>query len=486
LEGLENIRGFFHTHQKALIAVVLFIATLAVYYPALDSLMVADDFFIVNRWGFDDAFNSLHNTVGFGRNEYRPVIAFSYALSKSIWQGAPRGYHLDSILLHALNGILLYSWLLLLTGSTAIPGMAAALFVLHPINAERVIWITARDSLFSTGFSLLALICYTPARPADSTSSGKVLIGFSSFFFILSLLSYEGATVVPAIMAAQELFIFAQPGQRFVSRLRQAFRKTLWHLIILFAYLAWWALLFRGQIGGYSLSYASGSLFHNYYSYLYHLFHGNSRIAGVLYFLLLLAAFFLPRERRPTSAFSLVFILVSFTPFVIIKGFADRFAYAGAAGYAALIAILIYAYAQLKRPDKKESIWSAGRFAALLFFAILASYYTVALHSRISDWKAAGQVADRIPRQIKSLHPDLPDGTRLVLARISQMLGHSYVFPQGLEPTIERWYPGRRIQIIYGSGEMGEIMARAGLPDSKILYFNYLPDRQCLAEIIEK
>jgi hypothetical protein len=476
-------------YKNIWLACGLFILTLGIYFPALEARMVSDDFAIVNRWDINKSIQLLHDTAGFGRNEYRPMIAFSYALSNSIWSGSPKGYHLDNILLHCLNVILLYSWLALLTRSPGISVMAAALFAFHPIHDERVIWITARDSLFSTLFSFLALIAYWQARRknenASFLSSPKFLICLSTFFYVLSLMSYEGAAVIPFIMAAMEFFLFAQPKQKLWNRLWMALVKTRWHMIILLVYLAFWALLFRGEIGSYDLSFSIGNLFHNCYHYLYHLFHGNSRLAGILYFLLLILAFLMPRERRPVASFMLAFVFISFLPFIFTSGFAGRFAYAGAAGYSALIALLIYGCGVYKKEKPGRSLWSYGRLLiALSIFAILTGYYISSLRSRISDWLTAGQIADAIPRQIKAQYPDLPDGTKLVLARIPGMYGHAYVYPSCLEFSIERFYPGRKLQVIYGPGEMSEILKQAKPENStNTLYLKYVPESRSVVPV---
>jgi hypothetical protein len=474
-------------HRDILIGAGVILLTIGIYLPALNSLMVADDFLIVGRLNFGDAVRSLHDTVGYGRNEYRPVIAFSYALSNSLWRGASRGYHFDSVLLHALNAALLYSLLLLLSRSAAISGVAAVLFAVHPIHHERVVWITARDSLFSTLFTLLALIAYTLARRRNegestpSPRSVKILIGVSVGFFILGLLSYEGAVVLPGIMAAMEFFLFAQPAQGIWRRLRMAAIKTRWHVIVLFIYLAWWVILFHGKTGQYNLSYTAGNLFHNYYSLLYRLFYGNAHLAGALYFVLLVAAILLPPDNRPLALFSLLFMFLAFLPFVLTTGFADRFAYASAAGYAAFVALTIYTWATLGRLPALRLI---GRPLAVLAFIILTGYYVVGLRARIFDWEKAGRIADSIPRQIKALHPDLPDGAKLVLARIPRMYGHAYVYPTGLESSIERLYPGHNLRVIYGAGEMKGIVeeTKPGGPDT--FYFQYFADGRSLEEIV--
>ncbi len=488
---LRRAGTFLRARRLFLIGAGLVLLTIGVYFPALDSLMVADDFRIVGQLGFEDAVRSLHDTVGYGRNEYRPAIAFSYAVSNWLWDGDLRGYHLESILFHAINVTLLFAGLLLVTRSAAVSGMAAAVFAVHPIHDSRVVWIAARDSLLSTLFTFLALIAYARARVGragsaePSAASARVLIGLSTGFFALSLVCYEGAAVVPAIMAGMELFLFAQPSQGLLSRMRTASAKTLPHTITLLVYLAWWALLFRGNVGQYELSYAAGNVLRNYYSLFYQLFHGNAHLAGLLYFMLLVLAFLLPRQHRPLAGFSILFMLIAFLPFVIIEGFARRFAYASAAGYAALIALLIYACAIRKPAAARSAIRFISRPLAALIFIVLAGYYAVDLRARISDWKTAGEIADSIPRQIKALYPDLPDGSKLVLARIPHTYGHAYVYPLGLRSSVARFYPGRNLQVIYGPGDLKAVVEYAELEGPDIYYFNYFPGKQGIEEVVD-
>jgi len=473
-----------------LVGVGLLLLTTGVYYPGLDVRMVADDFRIVERLTFDDAFRSLRETVGYDRNEYRPLVAFSFALSNALWRGDPRGYHLESISLHALNVVLLFSWLLLLTRSTTISGVAAVLFAVHPINHARVVWIAARDSLLSTLFMLMALIAYTLARRRNDHASVKTpgaaiaLIILSLGFFILSLVSYEGAVILPGILAGLEFFLFARPVRGVWGKLRTAAVKTLPHTIALCIYLAWWTLLFHGRVGQDYLSYGVGNLLRNYYSLLYQLFHGNEHLAGFLYFILVLLGLLLPRERRLVVWFSLLFMLLAFLPFVIVTGFASRFAYASAIGYASLVALLLSACTFQRRTGSIPTLrFIPLPLAAVIFFA-LAANYTIDLRARISEWKIAGEIADGIPRQIKACHPDLPDGSTLVLARIPRMYGHAYVYPLGLKSSIERFYPGRNLQVFYGPGEMNEITEGRNIESRETIFFKYVPDERGIEEVI--
>jgi hypothetical protein len=80
------IGGSMAQRGKVLLGMGLFLLTILIYYPGLETNLVADDFRLVGRVSLDDALRSLHDTVGFGRSEYRPLIAFSFALSDSIWK----------------------------------------------------------------------------------------------------------------------------------------------------------------------------------------------------------------------------------------------------------------------------------------------------------------------------------------------------------------------------------------------------------------
>jgi hypothetical protein len=369
--------------------------------------------------------------------------------------------------------------------------MAALLFAAHPINHARVVWIAARDSLLSTLFVLGALILYTLMRRqqgsecAHKTRGARILLVLSLGLFMLSLISYEGTVIFPGVVFILELFIFARQSKNAWSRLRTAAAKAFPYTIILVIYLAWWALLFRGEVGKYELSFGLGNLWGNYYSLLYQLFYGNQHLAGVLYFVLLLLSLLLPRDRFPLMWFSVLWMVLSFLPFVFIAGFASRFAYASAIGYALLIAVMLSACTFQEKTGSMPALRFIPLPVAIMIFLTLAAYYASDLRSRISEWKTAGEIADAIPRQIRTRHPDLPDDSTLVLAGIPRMFGHAYVYPLvGLKSAIERSYPGRRLQVIYGPGPMNEIVAGKAIDNPNSFYFHYRPDQGDVEEVV--
>jgi len=70
----------------------------------------------------------------------------------------PRGHHLTSILLQALNAALVFGLLQLMTGAMWRSLLVAALFAVHPLHVESVVWVSERKDLLSGFWGLLSLV----------------------------------------------------------------------------------------------------------------------------------------------------------------------------------------------------------------------------------------------------------------------------------------------------------------------------------------
>ena len=151
--------------QNLLLAFLLAIAVVAVYYPVHwqpfanydDPDYVSDNVHVragltwtTLRWAMTarDAAN------------WHPVTWVSHALDTQLFGVTPAGPHDVNVLLHIVNALLLFWVLRRATGSPGRSWMVAALFALHPINVESVAWIAERKNLLSMFFFLLALEAY--------------------------------------------------------------------------------------------------------------------------------------------------------------------------------------------------------------------------------------------------------------------------------------------------------------------------------------
>jgi len=91
---------------------------------------------------------------------WHPLTWLSHTLDWQLFGKNPAGHHYVNALLHAANVMLLFLLLLGATGCTWRSWMVAALFALHPINVESVVWIAERKNVLSMLFFLLALWAY--------------------------------------------------------------------------------------------------------------------------------------------------------------------------------------------------------------------------------------------------------------------------------------------------------------------------------------
>ncbi|HXG32315.1 MAG TPA: hypothetical protein VNJ11_03040, partial [Bryobacteraceae bacterium] len=81
--------------ERVLSLGLLSLLVFALWLPALEAQRVSDDFQLVGRIGFSDVLRYFRESFGFGRNEYRPLTAASFALDRWIWGEQAAGYHLS-------------------------------------------------------------------------------------------------------------------------------------------------------------------------------------------------------------------------------------------------------------------------------------------------------------------------------------------------------------------------------------------------------
>ena len=150
---------------KLVLCLLLAVLTLALYNDAGGHGFANydDDRYVLNnlhvraglRWStISWAFQSLDEA------NWHPLTWLSHALDCQLFQLNAAGHHYTSVLLHAVNVLLLFLFLSRLTGSITRSLMVAALFAVHPLNVESVAWIAERKSVLAMLFFLLTLQAY--------------------------------------------------------------------------------------------------------------------------------------------------------------------------------------------------------------------------------------------------------------------------------------------------------------------------------------
>jgi len=164
-----SVRWYF---QVLLVAAIV----LAAFYPTLfGGVFPVDDeetikaFKKNTSWSLLDVFIP-HMDEGI---YYRPIIPLNFLLDKFVFNLDPGFMHLESMLLHVINALLVY-WLTLqlIQGRgqkhSLLPLIASLAFGLHPITTESVSWISGRTDVLAGTFILLSANCILRFRAVQS------------------------------------------------------------------------------------------------------------------------------------------------------------------------------------------------------------------------------------------------------------------------------------------------------------------------------
>ena len=149
-----------HLKPRTCVMLLVFVV-LGVYYPAIFSpLNSVDDPGTINYLLNADSFN-LREIFTPGNTYFRPILLLSFMADKYVWGLQESFMHLENILFHLLNVLMLFAVARRCTRgdearSPVLPLTAALLFALHPINTEAVNWISGRTDLLCCFFILLS------------------------------------------------------------------------------------------------------------------------------------------------------------------------------------------------------------------------------------------------------------------------------------------------------------------------------------------
>lgn len=146
---------------------IIFLTALvmALYWPVggYDFIALDDNLYVVENANLQRGFSLQNFTWAmntFHTTNWHPLTWISYMVDYELFSLNPGGYHVHNLILHILNTLLLFILLRQMTGEFWKSAVVAALFAVHPMNIESVIWIAERKNLLSTFFMTLTIMAY--------------------------------------------------------------------------------------------------------------------------------------------------------------------------------------------------------------------------------------------------------------------------------------------------------------------------------------
>src|SRR5438874_587532 len=127
---------------------------------------------------------------------WHPLTTISHMIDCELFDLRAGAHHLVNVVLHALSAIGLFVSLRLLTGSLWRSGFVAAVFAVHPLRVESVVWIAERKDVLSGLFFILTLVAYV--RYTQRRTVGRYLT--MSILFVCGLMSKPMLVTLPIIL----------------------------------------------------------------------------------------------------------------------------------------------------------------------------------------------------------------------------------------------------------------------------------------------
>ena len=148
-----------------LLCLFLVFLTFAAFYPVVNNGFVSyddPDYITENqyvqmglspesvKWAF----------ISTRTSNWHPMTWLSLMADYEIWGMNPAGFHLTSLIIHIINGLLLYLLLYRVSGMRFTAFFAALIFAIHPLRVESVAWAAERKDVLSGLFFLAVLWSY--------------------------------------------------------------------------------------------------------------------------------------------------------------------------------------------------------------------------------------------------------------------------------------------------------------------------------------
>ncbi len=194
----------------------IIIITAIAYSPCLKNGFVWDDEvyilknYLIKNISMDNLKAILTTPV---MGNYHPLVIISYAWEYFFFKLNPIPYHAVNLILHLLNCVVVFFFILRLSRSIPVAFITGLLFGIHPLHVESVAWISERKDVLYTFFYIISLICYLSYL--EKKSERKYYL-FTLFFFLLSILSKPMAVTLPLVLFTMDYIRDRKIGYRTI------------------------------------------------------------------------------------------------------------------------------------------------------------------------------------------------------------------------------------------------------------------------------
>ena len=438
---------------------VVVLAAVVAYAPTIHDYFLQDDFGVVGllsqkpwfyfpRW-FVAPWTE--NVYGYVPDEIRPFPALSYQIAAAFGAASPVPNHILNVAIHALNGLLVMWIAQAAAGTTLVPAMFAGLvFVLLPIQAESVAWVTGRVDSLPTCFYFASFLLFVRWRRSGRSASYL----WSLALFLAALFSKQNTiTLAPALVLFDVIV-----DRRRIELSWKWIRPYVPYVLLTAGFLLLRYVLFHEVAREGVLS---AQRFREFISdssrHLARLVFGGAGLrhwAGrdtILVSLGSIAVAFIAarasgddvrRLWRPATYFGVIWIAFGMAPILVSGYYSPRHMYLASLGWAVTLGIAL------------DVLWRArpvryARVAAALGAAALLIAYAAQLRDVVRDWNSRAAISHGALADLEQEAMNDPDGT-LILVGVPTA-SWAFAVPLALRPPFTRTDLTRRVLVVSDS-----------------------------------
>ncbi len=443
---LKKLKSVLTSHT--FLVIYLFLLVFVFFSGGLTNFFVADDFSWL-KWAATSTPHDLGKYFTDSQGFYRPLDKVVMYYMYSFFSFQPQGYHLFAIALHFLIALAWYILGLQIFKKKQWAMLLAVFFLMLPIHAETLFWISTTYTLLCALFLIFSVVFLVKHRQQH----GWISYLLSFILVVGALFSYEMGIVAPLLFFVTDVFLL---GQKVTKKLLLSYIPF---VILDVIYLAIRNKAHVAPMGGdyaYNVSHAIPNIIGNFVGYSLTTFSGERMlsymwtlrdamrvyslpvtigiillIAGTAYVIVKQKKQLLMNETVRLSLFGVCFAFVSLLPFLPLGNMSERYGYLAAGGFAfAVIVVIKHFFEQ----TKGKTVWIVG----VIIFAGIALLFRGAINRELSEWQRASTITYETLGYFRLEKPYMSAGSSLYMVNMPIKYGNAWIFPVGLSDGL--WF----------------------------------------------